>query len=82
MSHVRKLNKGRATYQHPPRPAERERVRSVGEDLVGVLREDLWSLSVSADMVGRRVEGSDIGDAFGAEAAMSGDGCSNSGDDA
>lgn len=77
--------KTRATYQQPPRPAERERVSSVGDERVGVLRTDRSSFSPSeCGWVGRREEGSEMGDAswVEVEASMSGDGWSNSGDDA
>lgn len=74
-----------ATYQQPPRPAERERVKSAGDERVGVLRADLSAGSPSGwGWAGSSEDGRDIGDASRVEvdADISGEGWSGSGDDA
>lgn len=54
----------RATYQHPPRPVERERARSVGDACGGVLRALASAASVSCVCAGASAAGADAGDAL------------------
>lgn len=65
-----------ATYQQPPLPADRERVKSVGEERFGVLRLLPWSLSWSS-WPALSEEGRDNGDAFWLEevGSISGETC-------